>query len=270
VNEVLGLGGSESFEPLFPPYGALQTVYPTIVQVGEPLGTFHGYLYDGVIQEGEDLSKIPTVGWITGEAQPGNPKFVDVSGPDGVPDGKITPEDKVLLGSTQPKFIFGFNNSLSYRRFDLLIFLHGSYGNNLYNALRNKIELTPRTFNASADIANRWTPANQNTDVPRALEVSTFNLDSRYVEDASFLRLKNITLGYTIPFKVRGLNQQKSSFRLFVSAQNLFTLTKYTGFDPEASRNGASDREQSSLYQGVDYGAYPTSKSVLFGIELNL
>jgi TonB-linked SusC/RagA family outer membrane protein len=264
INEVLDLGDIESFAPLFPSQGALSTVYPTIVKVGEPLGTFYGYQYGGVVQASDDLSKVPNVSWITGAVKPGNPKFVDQ---DGITQGSITPEDKVILGNIQPDFIFGFNNTFSYKKLDFSFLIQGSYGNKLYNALRNKMELTPRTFNAVASIANRWTPTNTNTDVPRALEVSTFNLDSRYIEDASFLKFRNITVGYTIPFRVKSINQQ-SSLRLFATAQNLLTLTKYTGFDPEASRNGAN--EQSSLYQSVDYGAYPSSKSFSVGIEINL
>ncbi|MDR2843113.1 MAG: TonB-dependent receptor [Candidatus Symbiothrix sp.] len=263
VNKVLDLGGIESFAPIFPTDGALSTVYPTIVKVGEPLGTFYGYQYDGVVQVGDDLSKVPNVGWITGDTQYGNPKFADQPG---VTPGNITPEDKVILGNTQPDFIVGFNNTFSYRKLDFSFLLQGNYGNKLYNALRNKMELTPRTFNAVASIADRWTPTNTNTDVPRALEVSTFNLDSRYIEDASFLKVRNITLGYTIPFRNKSTGAQ-SFVRVFGTAQNVLTFTKYTGYDPEASRNGAD--EQSTLYQGVDYGAYPSSKSFSVGVEIN-
>ena len=94
-------------------------------------------------------------------------------------------------------------------------------------------------------------------------------MDSRFIEDASYLKLKSLAVGYTIPFRIRGLNQ-KSQLRIFATVQNLLTLTRYKGFDPEASRIGNSSYEQSSLYQGVDYGAYPSARTFLFGINLNL
>ncbi|MDR0873259.1 MAG: TonB-dependent receptor [Prevotellaceae bacterium] len=264
-NEILDLGGYPEIIPQYPPAGALSTVYPTIVRPGQPLGTFYGYQFDGIIQNGDDLSQVPTAGWIKGYTPaPGVPKFVDQNH-----DGVVDENDKVVLGNTQPKFTLGFNNSFSYKRWDLSFYLSASYGNKLYNALRNRLELPSRYFNVSGDLADRWTATNPNNEVPAATEVTTLTMDSRYIEDASFLRLKNLTIGYTIPFRIQGL-KQKSSLRIFATAQNLFTITKYTGFDPEASRVGNTSYEQSSLYQGVDYGAYPSIKTFLFGINVNL
>lgn len=264
-NEVLNLGGLDQIQPEFPVAGALSTVYPTIVKPGLPLGTFYGYQFAGVVQKGDDLTKIAAPSWITGyTAQPGDPKFVDQNG-----DGKITPEDKVILGNAQPKFTLGFNNSFTYKKFDLSFYIAVSYGNKLYNALENKLELVNRTYNSSAILANSWTTTNASTTVPRAYEASTFNMDSRYIEDASYLKLKNLSIGYTFPFRVKGVDN-KSSLRIFATAQNLLTLTKYSGFDPESSRVGNSSYEQSPLYQGVDYGAYPSSKTFLLGLNINL
>jgi TonB-linked SusC/RagA family outer membrane protein len=264
-NEVIDLGGIEEIRPQYPPGGALSTTYPTIVRPGLPLGTFYGYQFDGIIQNGEDVSNVPTAGWIKGYTPaPGVAKFVDQN-----QDGVVDENDKVVLGNAQPKFTVGFNNSFSYKRWDLSFYISASYGNKLYNAQRNRLELPSSYFNVSGDLADRWTATNASNEIPSAAEITTLTMDSRYIEDASYLKLKNLTIGYTLPFRVKGL-KQKSSLRIFATAQNLLTLTKYNGFDPEATRIGNTSYEQSSLYQGVDYGAYPTAKTFLFGVNINL
>jgi TonB-linked SusC/RagA family outer membrane protein len=262
-NEVLDLGGVSEIIPEFPPAGALSTVYPTIVRPGLSLGTFYGYQFDGIIQTGDNLSNVPTAGWIKGYTPAaGVPKFVDQDG-----DNDVDENDKVVLGNAQPKFTVGFNNTFAYKRWDLAVFISSSYGNKLYNALQNRLELASRYFNVSGNLTDRWSASNSSNRVPSATEVTTLTMDSRYVEDASFARLKNLTLGYTFPFRLSGL-KQKSSVRVFATAQNLLTLTKYSGFDPEASRIGNTSYEQSALYQGVDYGAYPSTKTFLFGVNI--
>jgi TonB-linked SusC/RagA family outer membrane protein len=267
VNETLDLGGLDEIQPVFPGAGALSTVYPTIVRPGLPLGTFYGYQFDGVVQQGDDVSKVPVASWITDPAfqpQPGYPKYKDQTG-----EGVITSEDKVILGDAQPDFTLGFNSTFAYRGWDASFYIAASYGNELYNALENKLNIPYHNYNASAALTDRWTSNNPSNDIPKAYEASTFVMDSRFIEDASYLKLKSLTLGYTVPFRIRGLNQ-KLSLRIFATAQNLFTLTKYKGFDPEASRIVNTSYEQSSLYQGVDYGAYPSTRTFLFGISLNL
>jgi TonB-linked SusC/RagA family outer membrane protein len=267
VNKVIDLGGLNEIQPVFPPAGALSTVYPTIVKPGFSLGTFHGYQFAGVVQQGEDISNVPVASWITDpefQPQPGYPKYVDQNN-----DGNITPEDKVTLGNAQPDFTLGFNNTFTFKNWDASFYISASYGNKLYNALENKLNIPYHNYNASASLAGRWTPDNPSNDIPKAYEASTFVMDSRFVEDASYLKLKSLTIGYTIPFRISGFGQ-KCSLRVFAVAQNLFTLTGYKGFDPEASRIGNSNYEQSSLYQGVDYGAYPSTRTFLFGINLNL
>lgn len=267
VNEVLNLGGLDEIQPVFPAAGALQTVYPTIVRPGLPLGTFFGYEFDGVVQQGDDLTKVPKASWITDpnfRPQPGYPKYVDH-----IADGNITPEDKVVLGNAQPDFTLGFNSTFSYKRWDASFYFAACVGNELYNALENKLNIPYHNYNASAALTGRWTPDNPSNEIPKAYEASTFVMDSRFIEDASYLKLKSLAAGYTIPFRIRGLNR-KSSLRVFVTAQNLFTITRYKGFDPEASRTGNTSHEQSSLYQGVDYGAYPATRTFLLGINLSL
>ena len=264
VNKVTSLGSNtEYFIPVFDQtvngLATLADIKPLIVKVGEPLGSFYGYQFNGVVQTGDDLSKVPTPSWTNQPVQDGDPKYKDQDG-----DGKITESDKVVLGSAQPKFTYGFSTNLTYENFDLSILFQGSQGNKLYNALRQNLETTSESYNSAAIVADRWTTSNPSTSVPRAIQTSHIVLDSRYIEDASFLKLRNVTLGYTVPFKVFKLKSLK--LRVFASAQNLLTITKYKGFDPEASRYGGN--ETSGLYQGIDLGAYPSSKSYLFGLNI--
>ncbi|OAV74672.1 Outer membrane cobalamin receptor protein, SusC/RagA family [Bacteroidales bacterium Barb7] len=266
-NEVTSLGGSlPYFTPVFDKNNGLVSlqplVDPLIVKEGEPLGSFYGYVFDGVVQRGEEASA-PKPSWEKGNVQAGDPKYKNT---DGDKDNTITESDKVVLGSAQPDFTYGFSSALTYKNLDFSVSFQGSQGNQLYNGLRHNLETTTSQYNASAVIADRWTDKNPSTTIPRAVDASFVSLDSRFVEDASYLRLKNITVGYALPVKINKLPNAK--IRLFVSAQNLFTLTPYKGYDPEASRYGGD--ETNSLYQGIDLGAYPAARSFLFGLNLSL
>jgi hypothetical protein len=229
-----------------------------IIKEGESLGTFYGYEFDGVVQP-EQVGSTPVPTW-SDAVQAGDPKFVNKAGDPNV----IDEDDKVILGSVQPDFTYGFATKVDYKKFDLSASFQGSQGNYIYNALRHRLETPSRTYNGSAVLANRWTPTNTNTDVPRAIPVPYVTLDSRYVEDASYLRLKEITLGYTFNVKTNG---NPLLIRVFASGQNLLTITGYKGYDPEASRNGGD--ETNGLLQGIDSGAYPTAKTFLAGISLS-
>jgi TonB-linked SusC/RagA family outer membrane protein len=229
-----------------------------IVQEGQPLGLFYGYIFDGVVQAGEEsATAVPS--WNDGDVQAGDARYVDV-----VKDNVIDNSDRTILGNIHPKFTYGFSSSLNYKDLDLSLAFQGSYGNHLYNALRLNLETPTQIYNASKVLTDRWTPTHTNTNVPKAQPASFINLDSRYIEDASYLRLKDITLGYTLP--ERYTKFARAQVRLFVSGQNLLTFTKYQGYDPEASRNG--DDETNELELGVDLGAYPTAKSFLAGISI--
>ncbi|KAA6332187.1 TonB-dependent receptor SusC [termite gut metagenome] len=230
-----------------------------LVKEGESLGTFYGYVFDGIVQKGEEAST-PAPTW-TSSVQAGDPKFVNKAGDSNV----IGENDKVILGSIQPKFTYGFATRAVYKKIDLSASFQGSYGNYLYNALRHGLETPSHVFNGSAVLADHWTPTHTNTNVPRAIPVPYVTLDDRYIEDASYLRLKDITLGYA--FNVKVDSRSPLRVRIFVSAQNLFTLTKYTGYDPEASRNGGD--ETNGLLQGIDQGAYPAAKTFLTGLSLS-
>ena len=229
-----------------------------IVREGLPLGVFYGYQFDGIVQSGEESSSaVPS--WDDNGVQAGEVRYADLNN-----DGVIDNDDRTTIGNVHPKFIYGFSSNLAYRNLDLSFAFQGSYGNHLYNALRLNLETPTQIYNASKELVNRWTPSNTNTDIPKAQAASFINLDSRYIEDASYLRLKDVTLGYNIPEAYTRYIRGK--IRLFASAQNLLTLTKYRGYDPEASRNG--DNETDELTLGIDLGAYPTSKSFLAGISI--
>jgi hypothetical protein len=215
-------------------------------------------VFDGIVQPGEEASvSVPT--WLTGDktVQAGDAKFAERGGD----PHSIDNNDRVVLGDAQPDFTYGFSTQVSYRKFDFSASFQGSYGNELYNAFRNTLETPSQSYNGSAVLANRWTPANTHTNVPRAIPVPYTTIDSRYIEDASYLRLRDITLGYTLRPVISGT---VSSVRLFVSAQNLFVLTNYTGYDPEGSRNGFSDLEI-----GIDNGVYPRARTFLAGLSVS-
>jgi TonB-linked SusC/RagA family outer membrane protein len=261
INEITDLGSLNSFVPGFSlseGTATLENIDPLIVQKGQPLGSFYGFVFDGVVQTGDNVANIAVPGWI-GSVSPGDPKFVNQNG-----DNVIDNADKVILGNAQPKFTYGLSSSLNYKSFDLFFAFQGSYGNHLYNGLRHKLETTSVFYNAAGALRDRWTPTNPSNTIPRAINAPYLTLDSRYIEDASYLRLKNITLGYTLPFKISKV--PGSQFRIFASAQNLFVITDYTGFDPEASYYGGD--ETNGLYQGIDFGAYPSAKTYSLGLNL--
>lgn len=223
--------------------------------VGEhdPIRAIYGYLTDGIVQEGQDVPHM------TGEL-PGNLIFKDVNGFDenhqltGKPDGKIDDADKVLLGSTDPGFSFGFGNTFEYKGFDLNIFFYGMgnrilMNNNKQTFLYNAEKLCTANTNMMADVESLWRSDNKSTTTPGIAPNPYPGNNDYLIENASFIRLKNITLGYSFP---RKWFNDKMNLRLFVDAQNLFTWTKYTGVDPEMD----------------SLGAYPNAKSVSFGLSM--
>lgn len=252
-NKVLSLGpGVKEFIPINPANTARTS---EIVRVGEPLGNFFMYVTDGIFQEGDDFSLSPTP-----NTRAGSQKYKDVNG-----DGAITQAgDVTIVGNSQPKFLAGLSNNFRYKNFDLLIFLQSSYGNKIFSNTKALLEIGSGFTGASATLRNRWTPTNTNTDVHRAIEDPSPTLSDRFVEDGSYLRLKNITLGYTLPSALSARLRLKS-LRVYVSGQNLLTWTKYTGFDPEVSRNG-----QDALSSGFDFGSYPGTKTFSAGLSVSL
>ena len=252
-NEVTSLGNADYF---IPSHGYTN---PLIVKVGEPLGSFYGYRFKGIIQSDEDLSKLPTQ--TIAVVEPGNPKFEDVNN-----DGVVNENDRVVLGNIQPKFTYGLSTKVAYRNFDLFVSLSGSYGNKLFNEMRCRLERgNGYYYNPLADVVNRWTKTNPSNTIAKASNATSIYTDDRFVEDASYLKIRNIQLGYTLP--LRKITRD-ASLRLYVSLQNFFTFSGYKGYDPESNRSGSD--ETSALYQGIDNGTYPTSKTVLVGVGITL
>lgn len=251
-NKVLDLGpGVDNFIPIDPS----NTPRPSgIVQVGQPLGSFYMYKTNGVFQAGDDFSLSPLA-----KTEPGSQKYQDVNH-----DGQITQAgDRTIVGNSQPKFLASITNTFKYKNFDLTIFFQSSYGNKIFNNTRAELETGSGFIGAYGTLANRWTPTNTNTDMHRAVEDPSPTLSDRFVEDGSYLRLKNLTFGYTLPQTIAS-KARFSKVRIYVSGQNLLTWTNYTGFDPEVSRNG-----QSALNSGIDNGVYPNSKSIMGGLSLS-
>lgn len=259
-NKVLNIGGQDISLTSSKPMGTVSEEQFAVIREGQPLGSLYGYVYAGVLQTGETYAPQPN-------SKPGDPKFADISGPDGVPDGKINSYDRTIIGSANPKLIYGVTNNFNYGNFDLTIFFHGSVGNDLLNMSRMNLE-----WNRTTDALNRWTTANSNTEIPRnGFYYSKYGgyINSHFIEKASFLRLKNITLGYTLPTRSKVF----SSARLYGTIENLLTLTKYSGWDPEVDTKGyesnASGGQTANAGAGLDFNAYPAMKSVTIGLNLN-
>ncbi len=240
----------------------------SLLRTGLPIGTFYGYIFDGIFQSDEEAASSPVlVGQEPTSANPaaiakgGDRKYRDINN-----DGKIDASDRTLLGSAQPDFTWGLNNTLFYKNFDLSFFFQGSQGNKLANF--NSFDLLNFTGqnNVLAEAAlDRWTPENHSNKYPRAYSSGSQDVgifSSALVEDASYVRLKNITLAYHIPFKLLSRVNIKS-FRIYASATNIWTLTNYTGYDPEANTYG-----QSTTLIGIDAGGYPQAKTYQLGVTL--
>lgn len=243
-----------------------QTSY--IAKVGLPMGMMYGYVYEGTYKyddfnkSGETYTLKNGVPHFSTEnnTQPGMPKYKDLNG-----DGTIDSNDRTIIGRGLPIHTGGFTNNFTYKGFDLSIFFQWSYGNDIMNANRLFFESSnnrARELNQYASYADRWTPENPDSDIPAATTSSSNRvISSRIVEDGSFLRLKTLTLGYTFP-KAMIAKAGLSNVRLYLAGQNLWTLTSYSGYDPEVSvRNSA-------LTPGLDFSSYPRSYTISFGVNL--
>ncbi|QNL52458.1 TonB-dependent receptor [Olivibacter sp. SDN3] len=235
--------------------GHLQVANPNQLKVGEPLGNFYGRIVDGIFQNEQEVA-----GSAQPNASPGDFRYRDLDG-----NNVINDDDRTVIGNGYPDFIGGFNNTLRYRGFDLNIFFQGSFGNDILNYGRFDLYNLNGNNNQAKDVVNRWTPENPSNDIPRANAAGGQRILSTFqIENGSYLRLKNISLGYQLPQSfINRLNGR--SIRVYVSAQNLWTWTDYTGFDPEVSRFGTS-----SISQGMDYGGYPAAKTFLVGLNFTL
>ena len=240
-----------------------------IAKVGHPIALFYGVMNDGLysysdfnqLSNGTYILKdnIPSNGNTRNLVKPGDAKFKDING-----DLNVNSSDLTIIGDPNPDFIGGFNNNFQYKGFDLSIFIQFSYGNDVFNANRFQFEggaNTQSNTNFYSEYANRWTVDNPNGIYPRVGGYVAQTFSSRYVEDGSFLRLKTVSLGYSIPdIVLKPLNIK--SVRLYCTSQNLYTWTGYKGLDPEVSTRN------SALTPGFDWSPYPRAKSIVFGLNL--
>ena len=241
----------------------------------EEMAHFYGYRTDGLLtQEDIDNTYIVTDGDTTFTYDPednwwwypGQLKIVDLNG-----DGVINDDDKTNIGSANPDLFYGLNINLMYKGFDLVMFFQGVYGNELINGINVWSKFPDEgDNNLNAEVLDAWTPENHNTSVPRLVQSNPImqqRFNDYIVEDASYLRLKNIQLGYTLPQSI--VNKVGiENLRIYVSAENILTFTKYSGFDPEVGLiqyNNALQRND-PLSQGIDQATYPVAKKFLFGL----
>jgi TonB-linked SusC/RagA family outer membrane protein len=218
----------------------------SILQVGQPIGVFRTYLFDGIYQADEQV--LPGSGSRTGGV-----KVRDVNG-----DGQITTDEQVITGNANPNFIFGFSTNLAYKGFDLAAFVTGVQGNEVFNLTRYLFENPLGARNVLAGLANRWSPANPSQEYVSGFQGGRLPVSDRFMENGSFVRLRNVTLGYTLP-PLKGINRA----RVYVSANNLITFTDYTGYDPEVNTFGGNN-----VRVGIDNGVYPLAKSFLGGLQV--
>ena len=255
-NEVLDLGDNgDIYISSSKPMGSVSEEDFAIVREGEALGSIFGYKYIGVLQQGETYAPQPN-------SKPGDPKFEDVNG-----DGIIDSNDRTIIGHANPDVVFGLTNNFAWKNFDLSIFFQGSIGNDLLNMTNMNLE-----WNRTEVALDRWTPENTDTDVPRnGFYYSQYGgyINDHFVENASYLRLKNLTLGYTIPFK-KFIN----SCRVYFSAENLFTVTGYSGWDPETDTKAYEQAKQGGSQQtanagaGLDFNSYPSMRTYTFCVNI--
>lgn len=242
-NEVTSLGLQKLYD-----YAGIYSNGQSAIRMmeGQPLGAFFGYIAEGV------------------DPETGNMVYRDVD-----QNGLLTPDDRTIIGYAAPKFIYGMTNGISYKGFDLNIFIQGVQGNEIFNASKMDLEGMFDSKNQSTNVLNRWKQPGDITELPRANDAGDGNLDNvhnstRFVEDGSFLRLKSVTLAYNFPDDwIHRVKMQ--NLTIYATAQNLLTFTKYTGFDPEVNAYGVNSL---GTEFGVDYGTYPQTRQVVFGLNV--
>ena len=258
-NKVLSLGGGTNI----PGKTHLGNQVNTMIEPGKPIGYFYGYKMDGVFQTQEEINNYrggPDNTIIMPTAEPGDLKFVDLNG-----DGKLGEEDRTMIGNPHPDFTFGLTLSGEYKGFDLSMFFQGSVGNDILNILKYDIYSGTGWYNAPKDIFDKFWTGPGSTNENFAISANSrdnLTMSEWYIENGSYVRLKNVTLGYTLPKQwVQKLTVQ--NLRLFVAAQNLFTITSYSGLDPELGNSNPA-------FMGIDMGWYPQARSFMVGLSLKL
>lgn len=224
----------------------------SLLKVGYPVGTFYGYVWDGIWQNDDDIagSHMPN-------AQPGDARYADVNG-----DGAFSAADRTIIGDPNPDYIFGLNNTFRYKGFDLSVFIQGNMGNDVFYNRRMVLESVTFGTNQWSAVENHWTPENPSQEYVRASQSGRLLQSSNFIEDGSFVRLKNIQLGYN--FDVSTVNWL-SQLRLYTSLTNLVTWTDYSGYDPELNSTGVNNVTNF----GIDRDPYPRAKSYLLGLQVS-
>lgn len=240
----------------------------TRTAVGDAIQSFFGWKVEGIFQSQAQINEYnardgDAATPYQANAAPGDLIFRDLDG-----NGSITADDRAVIGSFLPDFNYGFNFDASYKNFFLNMYWYGNQGNEVYNATRVYTEGGLRLFNHGTQVLNAWTPTNTNTNIPRMVNGDpnqNTRTSDRFVEDASFLRLQNLKVGYRFPqsWLDKGLGGGLSNFNVYISGNNLVTFTKYQGYDPEI---GA--RNNNLNVQGIDFGQYPRPRTLLIGLEL--
>lgn len=234
-------------------------VYATRTAKGKPIGAFYMYVMDGIFQNEMEVLTAPYQGQ---GIKPGDVRFKDVDG-----NNVIDSNDREYVGSPIPKFTLGLNLAAEWRGFDLTAFFQGAFGQKIYNQILTDSEGFYRGFNVTQRFYdNHWTEANPSNEYPRAswsAKANNARMSTRFLEDGSYLRLKNLQLGYTFRTNGWGIEQ----LRVYAAVSNLFTITRYSGFDPEmtVSANAAGEGDRAS---GIDWGTYPTNRTYTFGVNL--
>jgi hypothetical protein len=260
-NTILSLGGGE------PIMGGEQRLgYTTKTMVGHPIGEFFGYVVEGVFQ---NQHQVDLANALSSEdiyyqdvlTRPGDFKFKDLNG-----DGRITGEDRTFIGSPHPDFTYGINLFAEYHRFDISLFLQGSQGGDIFNVFKYFTHQNTGYFNAPADMLDKAWHGEGTSNTQFQISASTANNNLRssswYIEDGSFLRIKNLQIGYNVN---KQLCQKVgiAECRIYIGGQNLYTFTRYSGLDPELA-----DLSGSPLNSGIDFAKYPQARTVLTGLSI--
>ncbi len=254
-NKVVNLNGQNYI--LGGPFAGVLQDEPGVIMVGKPLGSFWGYVYEGVFADNKVYQNDKVnYAYLPDASKPeGYIKLKDLN-----QDGKIDNKDRTVIGSAQPDFAFGFVNNFSYKSFDLSVFIEGVVGGDVYNLQRYVIDNGNGETNVSTRLLDRWSPTNRNSEYVGAGKFIPKG-NSQFIEDGTYIKFRDIQLGYTMPEKLLKKIFIKD-LRAYLSMQNFFTITKYTGYDPEVNMQGGS-----SSYQNMDLGAYPTAKSITVGLN---
>ncbi len=227
----------------------------TRIAEGQPIWYFYGHKMDGLFQEGDDFTNQPN-------AEPGDVRFVDVDG-----DDDIDTDDKTKIGSPHPDFYYGLRGTVTWNNVDLGVSLQGAAGHQILRDYAYWLEGMQRFGNHATTVLDHWTPQNTDTDVPRPIigsedENNNNRISSRWISDGDYLRVQRVTLGYELPFDLSRVRRA----RVYVQAENLFTITSYPGYDPEV---GARDSATGDQSRGIDTGQYVQPRSLRVGVNLD-